>query len=153
MSGRTIYYWKSLVPSEEAEVMLSVKEDGLRFWIQCMVSTGGSEVLAAGHGPEAPVACDFPSACLCCATSSLSTLGGTRNIKNQGHVSRLEGECNLQDLPPWESEVLSVHLFIVLMQWMKKTHYSRRKPQAMVGLGAGEDVREKTLRKVWLLPL
>lgn len=39
--------------------------------------------------PETPEGCDFPSSCLGSATSSLPTLGGTRNTKNQGHVSRL----------------------------------------------------------------
>lgn len=87
--------------------------------------------------PEAPIACDFPSACLCSATSSLSTLGGTRNIKNQGHVSGLVQ----RELPSWESEVLSVYLFIVVKQWTQEKYYSGRKPQVMVGLGADEDIR------------
>lgn len=75
---------------------LSVKEDGLRFWPSVPGHNRGTEVPAAGRVPEAPVGCDFPSEGLCSATSRLSTLGGTRNIKNQGHVSRLaEGVAGL----------------------------------------------------------
>lgn len=47
---------------------------------------------AAEYASEV-VACDFSFMCLCSATSRLSTLGGTNNTKNQGHVSSLAFPC------------------------------------------------------------
>lgn len=101
-----------------------------------MVTTSGSEVLAAGRVPEAPLACGFPS---CAFAVPLPVLQHWVAPGIQG--IRATSPDLQRDLPSWESEALCVYLFIVLTQWMKENHYSGRKPQVLVGLGAGEDIR------------
>lgn len=105
-----------------------------------MLTTGGSEALAAGHVPEAPVGCDFPLRALAVPLPAFRhwVAPGIRRIR--------AASPDLQrELPSWESEVLFVYLFTVCTQWMKEKHYSGRKPQVMVGLGAGEDIRPEEL--------
>lgn len=100
-----------------------------------MVTTSGSEVLAAGRVPEA-ARLWLPKLCLAVPLPVL------QHWVAPGIQGIMATSPDLQrDLPSWESEALCVYLFIVLTQWMKENHYSGRKPQVLVGLGAGGDIR------------